>query len=401
MPLQNRVTPLGELVADPARGLVYGNRGCLHDAEGHIRRVYQVRRWIACRLEFRGRRRSPLQRPGRFTELFFLDEATAFAAGHRPCAECRRADYDRFSAIWRGVHDESGAEVIDARLHDERIDPAARDAPPPRRRLPRGCPTAPSCSTRARRSSSWATRSARWSLRRLRPGQAAPVGNATLITPPSLVEVLRAGWYARAPRRRRCRSSIPRPTASTERPGGRVPPPLVPLRRGIDRADGVHGLAHRPLGRRQDDDRPRRGGRARAPRPPRRGARRRRRPDAPLERPRLLARGPRHEHRADRLGRVAAHASRCGGGRRRHLAVRHDAQTRARARGGAGPVRRGVGEGAGRGVRTARREGPLRKGVRRRDHAVHRSRRPVRGAGRRGDRRRHVSRCSRRSRSPS
>ena len=100
MPLQNRVTPLGELVADPARGLVYGNRGCLHDAEGRIRRVYQVRRWIVCRLEFRGRRRSPLQRPGRFTELFFLDEATAFAAGHRPCAECRRADYDRFSAMW-------------------------------------------------------------------------------------------------------------------------------------------------------------------------------------------------------------------------------------------------------------------------------------------------------------
>ena len=126
MPLQNRVTPLGELVADPARGLVYGNRGCLHDAEGHIQRAYQVRRWIACRLEFRGRRRSPLQRPGRFTELFFLDEATALAAGHRPCAECRRADYDRFSAIWRGVHDESGADVIDARLHDERIDPAAR-----------------------------------------------------------------------------------------------------------------------------------------------------------------------------------------------------------------------------------------------------------------------------------
>ena len=60
MPLRNRVTPLGELVADPARGLVYGNRGCLHDADGRIRRPYQVRRWIACRLEFRGRRRTPL-----------------------------------------------------------------------------------------------------------------------------------------------------------------------------------------------------------------------------------------------------------------------------------------------------------------------------------------------------
>ena len=97
MPLQNRVTPLGELIADPARGLVYGNRGCLHDATGRIRRTFAVKRWIACRLEFKGRRRSPLLQPGRYTELFFLDEATAFAAGHRPCAECRREDYNASS----------------------------------------------------------------------------------------------------------------------------------------------------------------------------------------------------------------------------------------------------------------------------------------------------------------
>ena len=104
MPLQNRVTPLSELVADPARGLVYGNRGCLHDDAGRIRRRYNGRRWIACRLEFRGWQRSPLLQPGRFTELFFLDEATAFAAGHRPCALCRREDYVRFGEIWRGAH---------------------------------------------------------------------------------------------------------------------------------------------------------------------------------------------------------------------------------------------------------------------------------------------------------
>src|SRR6187551_176936 len=121
MPLQNRVTPLGELVADSARGLLYGNRGCLHDAEGRIRRVYQVRRWIACRLEFRGRRRSPLMRPGRFTELFFLDEATAFAAGHRPCALCRREDYDRFVGLVGARADE-----IDERLHAERLDQSRR-----------------------------------------------------------------------------------------------------------------------------------------------------------------------------------------------------------------------------------------------------------------------------------
>ena len=117
MPLQNRVTPLGELVADQARGLVYGNRGCLHDEAGRIRRDFAVKRWIACRLEFKGRRRTRLLQPGRYTELFFLDEATAFAAGHRPCAECRREDYDRFVALVGARADE-----IDERLHAERLD---------------------------------------------------------------------------------------------------------------------------------------------------------------------------------------------------------------------------------------------------------------------------------------
>src|ERR671925_1851443 len=118
MPLQNRVTPLSELVADPARGLVYGNRGCLHEDAGRIRRRYNGKRWIACRLSFRGWRRHPLLQPGRFTELFFLDEATALAAGHRPCALCRRADYERFTAIWDELHPgTSGADAIDRQLH--------------------------------------------------------------------------------------------------------------------------------------------------------------------------------------------------------------------------------------------------------------------------------------------
>src|SRR5438132_7398548 len=81
MPLQNRVTPFGELIADPARGLVYGNRGCLHDATGRIRRRYAGTRWIACRLRFRGWHRAPLLQPGRFTELFFLDEVAASPRG--------------------------------------------------------------------------------------------------------------------------------------------------------------------------------------------------------------------------------------------------------------------------------------------------------------------------------
>ncbi len=124
--MQNRVTPLGDLIADPARGLVYGNRGCLHDEHGRIRQRYQVKRWIACRLEFRGWHRAPLMQPGRFTELFFLDEATALAAGHRPCALCRRADYDFLTAVWAEIHPEqAGADAIDAQLHRERVVPGS------------------------------------------------------------------------------------------------------------------------------------------------------------------------------------------------------------------------------------------------------------------------------------
>jgi hypothetical protein len=117
MPLRNRVTPLGELIETPERGLVYGNRGRLHDDQGRIRREWQVRRWISCRLEFRGRRRpgGPMP-PGRYTGLFFLDDATALAAGHRPCAECRNGDYRSFL----GVTGAAGADELDRRLHEER-----------------------------------------------------------------------------------------------------------------------------------------------------------------------------------------------------------------------------------------------------------------------------------------
>jgi len=122
VPRQNRVTPLGELIAVPERGLVYGNRGCLHDDEGRIGRRWATRRWIACRLEFRGWHREPLMQPGKFTELFFLDEATAFAAGHRPCALCRREDYLRFGEIWAELHPgQAGADAIDSQLHKERL----------------------------------------------------------------------------------------------------------------------------------------------------------------------------------------------------------------------------------------------------------------------------------------
>jgi hypothetical protein len=194
MSLQNRVTPFGELIATPARGLVYGNRGCLHDEIGRIRRRYAGRRWIACRLRFRGWHRSQLMQPGRFTELFFLDEATAFAAGHRPCALCRREDYVRFSQIWQEVHPgEVGADAMDTRLHDERLDLATRGQR--RHRLPTD--PLPDGTFAASGDVAYAVLSGS----RFRWTAAGYVANATrladpveLITPPSLVEVLRRGW---------------------------------------------------------------------------------------------------------------------------------------------------------------------------------------------------------------
>ena len=121
MPLQNRVTPLGELIADPARGLVYGNRGCLHDARGRIRRSYAGRRWIACRL------RSAAGSAGRCCSRVASPSCSSSTRrprsppGHRPCALCRRERLRplRCSGAIVGA---AGADAIDARLHAERID---------------------------------------------------------------------------------------------------------------------------------------------------------------------------------------------------------------------------------------------------------------------------------------
>ncbi|HEX5949554.1 MAG TPA: hypothetical protein VFZ96_01005 [Actinomycetota bacterium] len=192
MPLRNRVTPMSDLIAHPARGLVYGNRGCLHDEHGRIRRRYAVKRWIACRLEFRGWRRGPLLQPGRFTELFFLDEATALAAGHRPCALCRHDDHRQMVAMWRDLHPgETGADAIDARLHAERIDGRTGE-----RRLHRAVigdlPDGAFVLHDAEPRLVLGDRLLRWT-----PGGYDDVvsrpqrGGAIVITPPSLVELLR------------------------------------------------------------------------------------------------------------------------------------------------------------------------------------------------------------------
>jgi hypothetical protein len=194
MPLQNRVTPLGDLIADPARGLVYGNRGCLHDDDGRIRRRFAVKRWISCRLDFRGWHREPLMQPGRFTELFFLDEATALAAGHRPCALCRRADYDRLTEIWGTLHPrQRGADAIDEQLHGERVDPVTRGQRlhvAPLAELPDGTFVLEQGEPHLVLGS----RLLRWTPAGYVDPKPRSGGEAALITPPSLAAVLRAGW---------------------------------------------------------------------------------------------------------------------------------------------------------------------------------------------------------------
>src|ERR1700722_9405922 len=129
VPLQNRVLPTGEIIVDPARGLMMGNRGCLH-GQGRELGVshWRSKAWICCVLDWKGVRRDPMP-PGRWTALFFLDEATALAAGHRPCGYCRRADYAWFTESWRGAAGgDAGAHPgeMDARLHAERVERSTR-----------------------------------------------------------------------------------------------------------------------------------------------------------------------------------------------------------------------------------------------------------------------------------
>lgn len=126
MPRQNRVSPFGSIEATAARGLLTGNRGILHDADGRLGAVrWRHPHWIACRLDFKGVRRSVMS-PGTWTELFFLDEAVALAAGHRPCAYCSRSDFRRFAAAWQtaqALPQPPRAPAIDRELHFTRIRP--------------------------------------------------------------------------------------------------------------------------------------------------------------------------------------------------------------------------------------------------------------------------------------
>jgi len=192
VPLQNRVTPFGEIVAVAGRGLLMGNRGVLHDDARRIVRPWQVRRWIACRTDFRGRHREVMQ-PRRWTELFFLDEATAFAAGHRPCAECRYADYQRFRSMWEKAHGAPAtADSMDRALHAERLEGRRK------RSYPARCEALPNGAYVALDNAAWVVWRGEllawgddgYTERRPRP----KTGVVDVLTPPSMVALLRAGY---------------------------------------------------------------------------------------------------------------------------------------------------------------------------------------------------------------
>lgn len=121
MPLQNRVLPTGEIISDPARGTMMGNRGILHnDDRTLLKRRWQHPHWVTCLTDFKDRQRTVMA-PGNYTELFFLDEATALAAGHRPCAECRRSAYMRFRTRFDMANGTTTLPALDRMLHRDRV----------------------------------------------------------------------------------------------------------------------------------------------------------------------------------------------------------------------------------------------------------------------------------------
>jgi hypothetical protein len=191
--LQNRVTPFGELIATPARGTMYGNRGGRFHRDDRTlgARRWASRQWICCVLEFKNRHH-PVWRD-RYTALFFLDEVTALSAGHRPCFECRRADAKAFAEKW--AHPKGGAvpraPEMDEVLHAERLTGREkRTHEMPSRELPDG-------AFIAIQGDAYAVRGAhllRWSESGYVERIARPSGRVSVLTPPSIVAVLSAGY---------------------------------------------------------------------------------------------------------------------------------------------------------------------------------------------------------------
>ncbi len=195
MPLQNRVTPSGEIIATPHRGLFTGNRGIIHDPQTKtlLTRRWASKAWLTCVCEFKGRRREVMG--GRsWTELFFLDEATALAAGHRPCFFCRRDDANAFRAAWEQGNGVSRMRVadIDIVLHRERLDGGKKrlhDLPVPIEDLPDGAMVQDGTESYLIVRG----RTVIWSFDGYSEAEHA-IENAMLLTPPSTLRALSAGY---------------------------------------------------------------------------------------------------------------------------------------------------------------------------------------------------------------
>ena len=195
-PARNRVTPRGDIIAVAGRGAWLGNRGRLHEGHGarDIVRNHQSKAWITCLLEFKGRHPSQWA-PNHYTQLFFLDEAVALAAGHRPCAECRRSDYTAYRQAWSQTMGSATpyAKDMDTQLHRERTYPAHRMLP--WNCLPDGVfvdtDDGPAVVV-ADHLAIWDDKAYTYRHRLPRPAD----GYASVLTPLSTVEVLRAGYRA-------------------------------------------------------------------------------------------------------------------------------------------------------------------------------------------------------------
>ena len=197
MPLQNRVTPFGDIVTTPARGTFTGNRGIIHDpaTKTLLTKRWSNPAWIICVCEFRGRRRDVMATRS-WTELFFLDEATALAAGHRPCFYCRREDALRFRAMWceGNVIATARATEIDSTLHRERLDGRAKRLHP----LPCAISDLPDGAMLAVGDKAFVMekgQTLRWSFDGYR-ATSVDLADATLLTPLSTLNALRAGYRA-------------------------------------------------------------------------------------------------------------------------------------------------------------------------------------------------------------
>jgi len=202
MPLQNRVSPFGELVVSHARGILMGNRGGqLHDDKRQLtRRRWASKQWICCKLNFNNRHRKVWGNG--YTELFFLDEVTALAAGHRPCFECRRKNAEQFALLFSGKKRRASAAAMDKVLHAERLDGKAKRSHRGKLdSLPDGAMISLDRDAFAVRGNSLL----RWSPDGYSQPRSRPHGiDVDVLTPPSILSVLRRGylplWHSSATR---------------------------------------------------------------------------------------------------------------------------------------------------------------------------------------------------------